>query len=87
MPTNSVKHEMLKLAKRIANTEYKDTIEEDIMPDGNLFKFKMPAKTHQDADINEILWNHPEFDAGRFRNMIKEFELRNIKKEDGKNAI
>lgn len=83
MATNSVKHTMLQLAKKIANTEYKDRVEMVKNPDTLKYeKYITPATAVRNEVINYILKDHPEFDGTEFRSMIKEFKTRNTK-EDG----
>lgn len=62
MPTNSVKHSMLRLANKIVNIQINQEAE-------------------REKYIIKTLREHPEFDSGEFRRMIKEIQVRNKQNE------
>lgn len=74
MPTNNIKHRMIVEARKIASKEYKgftqyieETGIDEIISDDE----------QRNRDVQLILNNHPEFDSGEFRRMIREFQVRN----------
>jgi hypothetical protein len=74
MSTNKTKHEMLKLARKIANTEYKDKTEIHRGLDGSITgKSWYPAGYFLSLDIKNVLREHPEFDEDRFKEMVRDF--------------
>jgi len=79
MPTNSVKHTMLKEAKKIATHDFEDFYLRGNL--GNVVRI-ISASEMKDGAIRGILLDHPEFDSGEFRRMIKEIEVRENNKDD-----
>jgi hypothetical protein len=78
MPTNNIRHQMLKEAKRIANTKFVDTVEEEINNDGLNLKIYTNAAMHKIRAIEKVLENHLEFDEELFEQMIKTFQQSKI---------
>lgn len=78
MTTNNTKHEMLKLAKQIANKEYEGKSGIIRGLDGSICGGSYyPPSYFMKLDIDKILEEHPEFDANTFRGMVKEIQIRN----------
>lgn len=77
MTINSVKHKMLELAKKIANKVYEDKIIFDL--DGA--EVVISSNEQFNNAVNFILGEHPEFNSGEFRRMIKEIQVRNKSNE------
>ncbi len=71
----NTRQSMLSLAKRIANTEYKDRIEK-IRSGSTLSEYIIPRKIVREDEIRGTLKFHPEFDESEFRKMIKELETK-----------
>jgi hypothetical protein len=83
MPTNKIKHEMLKAAKRVANTEFesKRTVHRGL--DGNISSESWyPATYFMNLEIRSILEKHPEFDEDKFREMVRDFIKTPAKEEE-----
>lgn len=81
MATNTIKHRMLVDAKRIANTEFKDTKEIKVENDILITKYTN-ASMNREIEIDFILEEHPEYDEDKFRKMIKTFEKEKGIKEN-----
>lgn len=78
MTTNTIKHRMLKDAKRIAEREYSDRVEKvkNLAP-LEIQEYIIPACVLENDDINDILREHPEYDRGEFLKMIKQHRQNN----------
>jgi hypothetical protein len=72
MPTNNIKHLMLREAKRIAN-KYKDIANRDI---DELSRFVFINQVNN--EVKKLLKDHPEFDEDAFEEMIKTFQQSKI---------
>lgn len=83
MPTNTIKHRMISAAKKIANTEFESKRITTRGLDGSINgETWYPSTYFREEAIKFVLDNHPEYDSGEFRRMIKEFEVRNKQSED-----
>ncbi len=76
MTTNTIKHRMLKDAKKIANKKYVDT-EEMEMRNGLVIKIHINALMNKTRDIDKILEEHPEYNEDVFLEMIRVYEKEN----------
>jgi hypothetical protein len=77
MPTNSIKHRMLKEAKRIANKEYRTITKEiQLKNDGDTIRTVISPEIQREWNIDEILDNHPDYDEDIFRGMIRTFQKK-----------
>lgn len=70
MPTNNIKHQMLKYAKEFAKRKFFGYILTVDTKDGQDF-VDISAKQEEREELNKILIEHPEYDGTEFRNMIK----------------
>ena len=85
MPTNSIKHNMLIEAKRVANTSFEEKKVINRGLDGSILGYSIiPASMVRNDEINIIIKEHPEFDAGEFRRMIIEIQVR---QKENKNEL
>jgi hypothetical protein len=71
MPTNNIKHLMLKEAKRIATKEY---IDRKVKVLGEVAI--IDASMIREEEIHIVLENHPEYDEDIFRGMIRTFQKK-----------
>lgn len=82
--TPNVRREMLALAKKIANKEYKPRIERrKNLGTLQITEEIIPACVIMEDEIRWYLKENPEFDSSEFRKMIRDFQSRNkqIQKE------